>query len=74
MLSYLADYSEHFGPLRLLRSTTFRTIFAALTSLIIGFAIGPLLIAKFKELKFGHAPARSARATSTRSTRPRWAG
>jgi phospho-N-acetylmuramoyl-pentapeptide-transferase len=54
MLSYLADYEEHFGPLRLLRSMTFRTIFAALTSLIIGFAIGPMLIAKFKELKFGH--------------------
>ena len=33
---------------------TFRTIFAALTSLIIGFAIGPILIRKFKELKFGH--------------------
>src|ERR1044071_8436669 len=54
MLSYLADYAELFGPLRLLRSMTFRTIFAALTSLIIGFAIGPMLIAKFKELKFGH--------------------
>src|ERR1041384_8601141 len=54
MLSYLADYAEHFGPLRLLKSMTFRTIFAALTSLIIGFAIGPRLIRKFKELKFGH--------------------
>src|SRR3954465_4966399 len=54
MLSYLADYSEYFGPLRLLRSMTFRTIFAALTSLIIGFAIGPRLIAKFRELKLGH--------------------
>src|SRR4051812_11548536 len=54
MLSYLSDYSEHFGPLRLLKSTTFRTIFAALTSLIIGFAIGPRLIRKFRELKFGH--------------------
>ncbi|MEO5960674.1 MAG: phospho-N-acetylmuramoyl-pentapeptide-transferase [Opitutaceae bacterium] len=54
MLSFLADYEDYFGPLRLLRSMTFRTIFAALTSLVIGFVIGPRLIAKFRELKFGH--------------------
>jgi phospho-N-acetylmuramoyl-pentapeptide-transferase len=54
MLSYLSDFEEYFGPLRLLHSTTFRTIFAAITSLFIGFAIGPRLIAKFRELKFGH--------------------
>jgi phospho-N-acetylmuramoyl-pentapeptide-transferase len=54
MLSYLADYSEYFGPLRLLRYITVRTVLAALTSLVIGFAIGPLLIAKFREMKLGH--------------------
>ena len=54
MLSYLADYAEYFGPLRLLKYMTVRTIFAALSSLIIGFAIGPRMIAKFRELKFGH--------------------
>ena len=54
MLSYLADYSDWFGPLRLLKYMTLRTIFAALTSLFIGFAIGPVLIRKFRELKFGH--------------------
>jgi phospho-N-acetylmuramoyl-pentapeptide-transferase len=54
MLTYLSDYEGYFGPLRLLHSMTFRTIFAAMTSLIIGFAIGPRLIAKFRELKFGH--------------------
>ena len=54
MLSYLADYSDYFGPLRLLRYITLRTALAALTALVIGFAIGPVLIRKFKQLKFGH--------------------
>ena len=54
MLSLLADYEHLFGPLRLLRSSTFRTILAAITAAFIGFAIGPRLIAKFRELKFGH--------------------
>jgi phospho-N-acetylmuramoyl-pentapeptide-transferase len=54
VLSYLADYAEYYGPLRLLRYITVRTALAALTSLIIGFALGPMMIRKFKELKFGH--------------------
>ena len=54
MLSYLADYAEYWGPLRLLRYISVRTVLAALTALIIGFVIGPRLIAKFKEWKFGH--------------------
>jgi phospho-N-acetylmuramoyl-pentapeptide-transferase len=54
VLSYLADYADYFGPLRLLRYITVRTALAALTSLFIGFAIGPMMIRKFKELKFGH--------------------
>lgn len=54
MLSYLADYADYFGPLRLLKYMTLRTALAALTALFIGFAIGPLMIRKFKELKFGH--------------------
>lgn len=53
MLTYLADYAEYFGPLRLLRYITVRTGLAVLTALFIGFAIGPALIRKFKELKFG---------------------
>ena len=40
MLSYLADYSDYFGPLRLLKYITVRTALAAVTSLIIGFTIG----------------------------------
>lgn len=54
MLSYLADYAEYYGPLRLLKYITLRTAGAALTSLIIGFIIGPAMIRKFKQLKFGH--------------------
>jgi phospho-N-acetylmuramoyl-pentapeptide-transferase len=54
MLSYLARLSEYFGPLRLLEYRTVRTVLAALTALIIGFVIGPMLIRKFRALKFGH--------------------
>ncbi|HVU36601.1 MAG TPA: phospho-N-acetylmuramoyl-pentapeptide-transferase [Opitutaceae bacterium] len=54
MLSYLSDYDHYFGPLRLLHYITLRTALAALTSLVIGFIIGPRLIRKFRELKFGH--------------------
>jgi len=54
MLSYLADFDQYFGPLRLLRYITVRTLLAALTALCIGFVIGPILIRKFRELKFGH--------------------
>jgi phospho-N-acetylmuramoyl-pentapeptide-transferase len=54
MLSLLADYEKYFGPLRLLRYITVRTFFAAATALVIGFIIGPILIRKFRELKFGH--------------------
>jgi phospho-N-acetylmuramoyl-pentapeptide-transferase len=54
MLSYLANYESYFGPLRLLHYITLRTAFAALTAMGIGFAIGPMLIRKFRELKLGH--------------------
>lgn len=54
MLSYLADYEAHFGPLRLFASQTFRIIMGSATALVIGFLIGPWLIRRFRELKFGH--------------------
>jgi len=54
MLSFLADYEDYFGPLRLLRYITVRTLLAAVTALLIGFIIAPQLIRKFRELKFGH--------------------
>jgi phospho-N-acetylmuramoyl-pentapeptide-transferase len=53
MLSYLADYENIFGPLRVFRSQTFRTVGAAVTAAVIGFLIGPWLIAKLRKLKFG---------------------
>lgn len=54
MLSYLGNFEDYFGPLRLFHSMTLRAILAALTALIIGFVFGPMLIRKFRELKFGH--------------------
>ena len=53
MLSLLAGYDEHFGPLRILRYITFRTLLATGTAALIGFIIGPWLIARLRRLKFG---------------------
>jgi phospho-N-acetylmuramoyl-pentapeptide-transferase len=53
VLSYLAEFEEYFGPLRLLRFITLRTLLAAATAMIVGFIIGPWLIRKLKKLKFG---------------------
>jgi len=53
MLSYLSEYEHYFGPLRLLRYLSVRTVLGAGTSLMIGFIIGPWLIARFRALKFG---------------------
>jgi phospho-N-acetylmuramoyl-pentapeptide-transferase len=53
MLSYLARYEEFFGPLRLLRFITLRTLLGAGTAAAIGFLIGPWLIAQLRALKFG---------------------
>lgn len=54
MLSYLANYSEYFGPLRLFEFRTVRGVLAVLTALTIGFVVGPKLIRRFREMKFGH--------------------
>ena len=54
MLSYLSQYDEFFGPLRLLQYITVRSVGAAITALFIGFFIGPRFIRRFRELKFGH--------------------
>ncbi len=54
MLSYLSDYAHIFGPLRLLHYITVRAVGATGTALLIGFCIGPWLIRRFRELKFGH--------------------
>jgi phospho-N-acetylmuramoyl-pentapeptide-transferase len=53
MFSYLADFEQVWGPLRVLRFLTFRTLMAAGTATLIGFIIGPWLITKLRALKFG---------------------
>src|SRR5580704_18806651 len=53
MLSYLANYYRVFGPLRVLRYLTVRTLLASATAIVIGFIIGPWLISRLRRLKFG---------------------
>ena len=53
MLRYLSNYDDFWGPLRLLNFITLRTLLAAFTATVIGFIIGPWLIHKLKQLKFG---------------------
>ncbi len=53
MLTYLADFDNRWHPLNVLRYETVRTLLAAGTAAIIGFIIGPWLIARLRELKFG---------------------
>ena len=53
MFSYLAEYSDQFGPLRVLRYISVRTLGATGTAAIIGFIIGPWLIHQLRRLKFG---------------------
>ena len=53
MLSYLANWDIHFGPLRVLRYITTRSLLAAATAALIGFIIGPTLIAWLRRLKLG---------------------
>lgn len=52
MLSYLSQYEDVFGPLRLLRFITLRTMFAAGTALFVGYILGPWVIAKLKQFSF----------------------
>ncbi|MCH6256658.1 phospho-N-acetylmuramoyl-pentapeptide-transferase [Puniceicoccaceae bacterium K14] len=52
MLSYLAEYEYIFGPLRLLRSVTLRTVMGGGTALLIGYLLGPWMIAKLRALSF----------------------
>jgi phospho-N-acetylmuramoyl-pentapeptide-transferase len=53
MLSYLSNFDTVFGPLRVLRYITVRTLLAAGTASLIGFVIGPWLISRLRLLKFG---------------------
>jgi phospho-N-acetylmuramoyl-pentapeptide-transferase len=53
MLSLLAGYEGTYGPLRVLRYITLRTLLSTGTAALIGFIIGPWLIANLRRLKFG---------------------
>ena len=66
MLSFLSNFENDFGPLRLLRYLTVRTMFATITAALIGFVIGPGLIRRFRALKFGrdYADARTGGVAS----------
>ncbi len=54
MLTWLSEYQDLFGPLRLLRFITFRVLLASGTAFLIGMIAAPWLIRRFKELKYGH--------------------
>lgn len=51
MLSYLADFESFFGPLRLFRYLSLRIAFCGLSSMAIGFWIGPWVIRYLKQMK-----------------------
>ncbi|MEO0794857.1 MAG: phospho-N-acetylmuramoyl-pentapeptide-transferase [Verrucomicrobiota bacterium] len=51
MLSYLAEYEDVFGPLRLFRFLTFRMMMAAGMGLFFGFLIAPPIFARLRRLK-----------------------
>lgn len=53
MLSYLANYDEYFGPLRLLQYHSFRMLMAIVTASVVGFILGPWIIHQLRVLKFG---------------------
>lgn len=59
MFYYLSEWTEWFSPLRVFQYTTFRAVFAAITSLLICVVTGPWVIRKLQELKFGQ-PIRGA--------------
>ena len=53
MLSYLSEFEPYWGPMRMFRFLSFRTLAAAGTAALIGFLIGPWLIRHLRRLKFG---------------------
>ena len=53
MLYYLSHFSFEFGPLNVFRYETFRAMAAALTSLVLSFALGPWIIVLLTRLKLG---------------------
>jgi phospho-N-acetylmuramoyl-pentapeptide-transferase len=53
MLYYLSFLSAHWGPLNVFRYETFRAMAAALTALMLSFAMGPKTIILLTRLKLG---------------------
>jgi phospho-N-acetylmuramoyl-pentapeptide-transferase len=51
MLSYLSEFESFWGPLRIFRYITFRSIGAIITALILGFLIAPVMLSHLKRLK-----------------------
>ncbi|MDP0495142.1 MAG: phospho-N-acetylmuramoyl-pentapeptide-transferase [Verrucomicrobiota bacterium JB024] len=51
MLTYLAEFSDYFGPFRLFRFLTFRAVMGAGTAVVVGFVIAPWLFARLRMLK-----------------------
>lgn len=42
---------DYFGPFRIFRYLTFRTVFASLTALFVGLVVGPILIRRLREFQ-----------------------
>jgi phospho-N-acetylmuramoyl-pentapeptide-transferase len=59
MFYYLSELTDWFSPLRVFHYTTFRAVFAAITSLLICVISGPWMIRKLTALKAGQ-PIRGA--------------
>ncbi|MBC2595367.1 phospho-N-acetylmuramoyl-pentapeptide-transferase [Ruficoccus amylovorans] len=51
MLTYLAEFSDLFGPFRLFRFLTFRAVMGAGTAVVVGFIIAPWVFARLRQLK-----------------------
>jgi phospho-N-acetylmuramoyl-pentapeptide-transferase len=55
VLTWLAEYANYWGPLRLFRYETFRSLGGAITALLLGFVFGPWLFAQLRNLKASQA-------------------
>jgi len=55
MLSYLADFEQYWGPLRLFRYITFRALFGSATALVIGFMVAGPLFNRLRQFKLHQA-------------------
>lgn len=55
MLTLLAELEEFWGPLRLFRYISFRSVAGAATALFIGMWLAPWMITRLRALKFGQS-------------------